>query len=160
MTGLAPTRLRLEMDRVPLWRSPSNANKSNTKLAAGGGEALGAKSRAVVGQYASDRHAQRGEQPPRRLQQTAAGDAAVGRALAQPVEHEHKERDADRARNARLGRPSLNIGEGSIIERAILDKDCRVGKKVRLVNEGGKNEADGSHVKTKISWVRAAPRAS
>ena len=53
------------------------------------------------------------------------------------------ETDADRAGNARLGRPNLNIGEGSVIERAILDKDCRVGKKVRLVNQEGKNEADG-----------------
>lgn len=53
------------------------------------------------------------------------------------------ENDADRARNARLGRPNLNIGEGSVIERAILDKDCRIGKRVRLINQEGKTEADG-----------------
>jgi glucose-1-phosphate adenylyltransferase len=53
------------------------------------------------------------------------------------------ETDTDRAKNARLARPNLNIGEGSITERAILDKDCRVGKKVRLTNQSGKTEADG-----------------
>lgn len=29
----------------------------------------------------------------------------------------------------------MNIGDGTVIERAILDKDCRVGKNCRLVNE-------------------------
>jgi glucose-1-phosphate adenylyltransferase len=53
------------------------------------------------------------------------------------------ETDAQRAANARAGRPNLNIGEGSVIERAILDKDCRVGKGVKLVNEGKKTEFDG-----------------
>lgn len=53
------------------------------------------------------------------------------------------ETDAQRAENARVGRPNLNIGEGSVIERAILDKDCRIGKGVRLVNEARKTEADG-----------------
>ena len=30
-----------------------------------------------------------------------------------------------------------------MIERAILDKDCRVGRGVRLTNEAGKVDADG-----------------
>jgi glucose-1-phosphate adenylyltransferase len=53
------------------------------------------------------------------------------------------ESDADRAKNATAGRPSLNIGEGSVIEMAILDKDCRIGKGVRIVNKDRKQEADG-----------------
>jgi glucose-1-phosphate adenylyltransferase len=53
------------------------------------------------------------------------------------------ETDADRAEDARLGRPSLNVGDGSVIERAIIDKDCRIGKRVRLLNEARKAEADG-----------------
>jgi glucose-1-phosphate adenylyltransferase len=53
------------------------------------------------------------------------------------------ETDAERAANAKLGRPDLNIGDGSVIERAILDKDCRIGRGVRLVNETGKVDADG-----------------
>jgi glucose-1-phosphate adenylyltransferase len=53
------------------------------------------------------------------------------------------ETDAERAANARAGRPDLNVGTDTVIERAILDKDCRVGKGVRLVNESGKESADG-----------------
>ena len=53
------------------------------------------------------------------------------------------ESDADRAENAKAGRPNLNIGDGAVIERAILDKDCRIGRGVRLVNESGKVDADG-----------------
>ena len=53
------------------------------------------------------------------------------------------ETDADRAENARAGRPNLNLGDGSIVARAIIDKDCRIGKKVRLVNEARLQEADG-----------------
>lgn len=53
------------------------------------------------------------------------------------------ETDAQRAANARAGRPSLTVGDGSVIARAILDKDCRVGKKVRLLNEAKKETADG-----------------
>jgi glucose-1-phosphate adenylyltransferase len=40
------------------------------------------------------------------------------------------EREEDRRR----GIPSFGVGDGSIIERAILDKDCRIGKNVRIVN--------------------------
>ena len=53
------------------------------------------------------------------------------------------ESDADRAENARTGRPNLNIGDGSVIERAILDKDSRIGKGVKLLNAAKKDEADG-----------------
>ncbi|HEV3142319.1 MAG TPA: sugar phosphate nucleotidyltransferase, partial [Gemmataceae bacterium] len=44
------------------------------------------------------------------------------------------ESDAERAENARTGRPDLGIGAGSIIHGAILDKDCRIGKNVRIGN--------------------------
>ena len=53
------------------------------------------------------------------------------------------ETDAQRAENRRLGRPDLNIGDNSTVERAILDKDCRIGRGVRLVNESGQTDADG-----------------
>jgi len=53
------------------------------------------------------------------------------------------ETEAQRAENARVGRPNLNIGDGSVIERAIIDKDCRIGKRVRLVNQARTAEADG-----------------
>ena len=35
------------------------------------------------------------------------------------------------------GTPRLGIGAGSVIQRAIIDKNCRVGKNVRIVNEAG-----------------------
>jgi glucose-1-phosphate adenylyltransferase len=53
------------------------------------------------------------------------------------------ETDKERAENARVGRPDLNVGDGAVVERAILDKDCRVGRGVRLTNETGKVDADG-----------------
>jgi glucose-1-phosphate adenylyltransferase len=53
------------------------------------------------------------------------------------------ETDAQRAANAAAGRPNLSIGSGSVITRAILDKDCRVGKGVKLLNAARKEEADG-----------------
>lgn len=40
-------------------------------------------------------------------------------------------------------RPRLGIGEGSIIRRAIIDTNARIGSGVRLVNEAGIENADG-----------------
>ncbi len=53
------------------------------------------------------------------------------------------ETDADRAENRKLGRPNLNIGENTHIERAIVDKDCRIGRGVKLLNTVGQVDADG-----------------
>jgi len=39
--------------------------------------------------------------------------------------------EADR----RAGRPSVGIGEGSVIEGAIIDKNCRIGRNVRVTND-------------------------
>ena len=50
---------------------------------------------------------------------------------------------AQKRENARLGRPDLNVGEGTVIERAILDKECRVGRGVKLVNREKKQDFDG-----------------
>src|SRR5262245_3555585 len=44
------------------------------------------------------------------------------------------ETDEERAENEKQGRPNLTVGEDTVIERAILDKDCRIGRKVRIVN--------------------------
>jgi glucose-1-phosphate adenylyltransferase len=41
------------------------------------------------------------------------------------------------------GVPPVGIGADSVIERAIVDKNARVGRGVRIVNEGGVEEADG-----------------
>ena len=54
------------------------------------------------------------------------------------------ETDAERAANRRRGVPDLGIGDGCVIERAIIDKDCRIGRNVRIVNAAGvqDDEAD------------------
>jgi glucose-1-phosphate adenylyltransferase len=43
------------------------------------------------------------------------------------------------------GLPRMGIGEGSLIRRAIIDKNARIGTQVRLVNEAGILNADGDH---------------
>jgi glucose-1-phosphate adenylyltransferase len=41
------------------------------------------------------------------------------------------------------GVPPLGIGADSVVERAIVDKNARVGRGVRIVNEAGVQEKDG-----------------
>jgi glucose-1-phosphate adenylyltransferase len=41
------------------------------------------------------------------------------------------------------GKPHLGIGRDTIIKNAIVDKNVRIGKNVRLVNESGVDHADG-----------------
>lgn len=55
------------------------------------------------------------------------------------------ETDADRAANRARGIPDLIVGDNTVIERAIIDKDCRIGSNVRIVNERGLTDADGDN---------------
>jgi glucose-1-phosphate adenylyltransferase len=41
------------------------------------------------------------------------------------------------------GRPWIGVDEGTIIRRAIIDKNARIGANVRLLNDAGIEEADG-----------------
>jgi len=41
------------------------------------------------------------------------------------------------------GLPRMGIGEGTVIRRAIIDKNARIGKNARLLNEAGVVEMDG-----------------
>ncbi|HWT02771.1 MAG TPA: glucose-1-phosphate adenylyltransferase [Pyrinomonadaceae bacterium] len=43
----------------------------------------------------------------------------------------------------RAGTPRLGVGENTIIRRAIIDKNTRIGANVRLLNEAGVENADG-----------------
>jgi glucose-1-phosphate adenylyltransferase len=52
------------------------------------------------------------------------------------------ETDEERADNERSGRPHLTIGDNCVIERAILDKDCRIGRNVTIVNAEKVTELD------------------
>ncbi len=55
------------------------------------------------------------------------------------------ETDAEREDNAARGIPSFTVGEGTVIERAILDKDCRIGRNVRIVNKKDLQEHEGDN---------------
>ena len=46
--------------------------------------------------------------------------------------------------NAKAGRPNLGIGSDSIIENSIIDKNARIGRNVRIRNEAGVVESEGS----------------
>jgi glucose-1-phosphate adenylyltransferase len=48
--------------------------------------------------------------------------------------YEHAEQVAE---NQRLGRPNVGIGSNSVIERAIVDKNARIGRNVRIINDTG-----------------------
>ena len=52
------------------------------------------------------------------------------------------ESDADRAANREQGIPDIGIGENTTIARAIVDKDCRIGRGVRITNEADVREAE------------------
>lgn len=45
--------------------------------------------------------------------------------------------------DASRGVPRVGIGEGTVIKRAIIDKNARIGKDARLLNDGGVVEVDG-----------------
>ncbi len=55
------------------------------------------------------------------------------------------ETEAETRANRAAGRPDFNIGDGSTITRAILDKDCRVGSKVTIRSAKDKPDADDSN---------------
>ena len=44
--------------------------------------------------------------------------------------------------NQRLGRPNVGVGAGSVIERAIIDKNVRIGRNVRILNDTGIVDSD------------------
>jgi glucose-1-phosphate adenylyltransferase len=52
------------------------------------------------------------------------------------------ETDAERAANRARGVPNLGVGDDAVIERAIIDKDSRIGNGVRIVNRKGVADYD------------------
>ncbi len=55
------------------------------------------------------------------------------------------ENEEEIATNLAAGIPPLGIGAGSIIHNAIIDKDARIGKNVRISNEGRFENHEGSN---------------
>ena len=69
------------------------------------------------------------------------------------------ETDAERAANRDRGIPDLIVGDDVVIERAILDKDCRVGNNVRIVNRRGVQDDEGPNFVIRDGIV-AIPRGT
>ena len=65
------------------------------------------------------------------------------------------ESDDDRRRNVESGRPHVGIGEGSRLERVIVDKNARIGRGVAMRGWEGRPDADGPgwHVRDGIVCV-------
>jgi glucose-1-phosphate adenylyltransferase len=57
---------------------------------------------------------------------------------------DYYEDDEDRAYNWQMGIPNVGIGKGSILRRAIIDKNAHIGQNVRILNEAGLQEHDGN----------------
>jgi len=49
------------------------------------------------------------------------------------------------ARQPRPRRPDLGVGAGSVVRRAVLDKDCRVGRNVSITNDRARSHADADN---------------
>ena len=77
-----------------------------------------------------------------RVKQADIRDAVIGlRSLIGPkakirssilMGADYYETEVDRAENKRLGRPDIGIGEGTVIEGAIIDKNARIGRHVHI----------------------------
>jgi len=50
---------------------------------------------------------------------------------------DYYETEAEIAEQQRRGIPAIGIGDNTVIENAIIDKDCHIGKRVRIVNRSG-----------------------
>src|SRR5262245_18496764 len=53
------------------------------------------------------------------------------------------ESETERESSLARGVPPLGIGDNTIVRRAILDKDVRIGNNVQIVNERGLRDHDG-----------------
>jgi glucose-1-phosphate adenylyltransferase len=49
----------------------------------------------------------------------------------------------DRARNKDRGQPNIGLGSGTVIHRAIIDKNARIGSNVIISNDAGVQQGEG-----------------
>jgi glucose-1-phosphate adenylyltransferase len=59
--------------------------------------------------------------------------------------NDYYETETERAASLARGIPPLGIGERTVIRKAILDKNSRIGANVQIVNEKGVQNHDGSN---------------
>ncbi len=58
---------------------------------------------------------------------------------------DHYETDDQRLENRRLGRPDIGVGDGSVIDSAILDKKARIGRNVRIRFHAGRPDSENEN---------------
>jgi len=86
------------------------------------------------------------------IEQATIRQSVIGlRSVVRPGAHLHRvmmmgadyyETDDDRDENARMGLPNIGVGQGSVIEGAILDKNVRVGRNVVIRNHEGEEDQE------------------
>jgi glucose-1-phosphate adenylyltransferase len=64
------------------------------------------------------------------------------------------------AENLRLGRPALGVGEHSVIEGAIIDKNARIGKNVKVTNQRGAQDSEEQPTHVIRDGVVVIPKAA
>ncbi len=58
---------------------------------------------------------------------------------------DYYETAADRAQNTEKGRPDIGIGAGSVIEAALIDKNARIGRNVRIRHIQGRPDSEADN---------------
>ena len=58
---------------------------------------------------------------------------------------DYYEVEDDRVKNRERNRPDIGIGEGSVIEAALIDKNARIGKNVHIRNMPGRPDSEASN---------------
>ena len=71
---------------------------------------------------------------------------------------DYYETTEDIAANTARGLPPMGIGEGTIIEGAIVDKNVRIGTRTRIVNDHGWDEIGDSTTFTVRDGVAIVPK--
>jgi glucose-1-phosphate adenylyltransferase len=62
--------------------------------------------------------------------------------------------------NSRLGWPNIGIGAASVIERAIIDKNVRIGRNVRIINDTGIVDSEEMHTHVIRDGVTVIPKGA
>jgi len=55
------------------------------------------------------------------------------------------ESPAEQVANRKRGEPDVGVAEGAVVQNAIIDKQCRIGRNVRIINARGLREFDGEN---------------
>ena len=68
--------------------------------------------------------------------------------------NDNYESAAERQQAADDGKPPQEIGAGTVIERAIIDKNCRIGRNVRIINERGLESTENTDYESAEAVIR------